>query len=73
MLKVGGRTGNADIDNNKKHPILLPKKHPVTELIIKEYHLRTLHAGVNTTLYAIRSKFGLSTAKQGIEKSYFHV
>ncbi|XP_043477349.1 uncharacterized protein LOC122508206 [Leptopilina heterotoma] len=57
MLRVGGRIENAAINDNKKHPIVLPKKHIVTRLLIREYHEKNLHSGVNTTLYALRSKY----------------
>lgn len=57
MLRVGGRMENADVNDNKKHPIVLPKKHIVTRLLIREYHEKNLHSGVNATLYALRSKY----------------
>ncbi|XP_052855136.1 uncharacterized protein LOC128263898 [Drosophila gunungcola] len=38
LLRVGGRLQNASLDYEAKHPILLPKDHPVTRAIIFYYH-----------------------------------
>jgi hypothetical protein len=49
MLRVGGRLNNAvGINFDQKHPILLPKKHEFTRLIILHEHIKNLHAGVHT-------------------------
>jgi len=34
----GGRLQNANLDYDTRHPILLPKDHPVTKAIIVYYH-----------------------------------
>lgn len=57
LVKVGGRLKNANIHESQKHPIILPKDHHVTLLIIREEHLKQFHAGVQSTLYAIREKY----------------
>lgn len=57
LLRVGGRIGRASISYDQQHPILLPKDHPVTNLIIRSTHEKFMHAGVNGTLYAVREKF----------------
>ncbi|XP_033212395.1 uncharacterized protein LOC117169990 [Belonocnema kinseyi] len=56
LLRVGGRIKNAEIDKDQKHPILLPRNHPVTNFIILDIHERQFHSGVNGTLYATRLK-----------------
>ncbi|XP_043471735.1 uncharacterized protein LOC122504617 [Leptopilina heterotoma] len=57
IIKVGGRLVLADIPENQKHPIVLPKNHHVTKLIIKNEHLNRLHAGVNATLCGVRESY----------------
>lgn len=57
LLRVGGRIKRASAPFDQRHPILLPKKHPVTSLIIQDTHIRFMHLGVNGTLYAIRENF----------------
>ena len=44
-----GRIHNANVDSNTKFPCLLPKKHPLTALIINQVHQIQLHSGVNAT------------------------
>ncbi|XP_017884602.1 uncharacterized protein LOC108627719 [Ceratina calcarata] len=51
ILRVGGRLQNSTLPFAQKHPILLPKGNHVTDLIVREAHVQTLHAGVTTTLY----------------------
>ncbi|XP_018359963.1 PREDICTED: uncharacterized protein LOC108759145 [Trachymyrmex cornetzi] len=63
LLRVGGRLRNSDISYEAKHPILLPKDHMITKLIIRDEHIKNLHAGIQLTLYAVRSKFWPISAK----------
>lgn len=57
ILRVGGRLRYSDFDINKKHPILLPKGHPLTRLIAKKEHIRLLHAGPTLLLSSLRDKY----------------
>ncbi|XP_033220998.1 uncharacterized protein LOC117175397 [Belonocnema kinseyi] len=57
ILKVGGRLEYAQISENQKHPIVLPKNHHITRLIIREEHVQKMHAGTQTTLYGVREKY----------------
>lgn len=68
LLRVGGRLQNADITYSQKHPILLPTHHHITDLIIREIHERNFHAGIQSTLYAIRHKFWLLDGKNQVRK-----
>jgi hypothetical protein len=58
LIKVGGRLRNSrSISAYKKCPILLPKGHFVTTLIIRHAHECQLHAGHQGTLAYIRQKY----------------
>ncbi|XP_035207286.1 uncharacterized protein LOC118182107 [Stegodyphus dumicola] len=46
VIRVGGRLKNANIPENSKHPILLPKEGHVTNLIVTHYHVNYLHAKI---------------------------
>ncbi|CAB3981519.1 Hypothetical predicted protein [Paramuricea clavata] len=50
LLCVGGRLQQAPIDNEAKHPIILPKKHHVVNLIIRHFHNLSGHSGTEYTL-----------------------
>ena len=45
ILRVGGRLENALIDYDAKHPIILPYRDHVTDLIISQHHQKTGHLG----------------------------
>lgn len=66
ILRVGGRLQQSSLHENQKLPILLPQKHRVTRLIIKEEHLRNLHAGPQALQYIIRQKYWIINARKEI-------
>ncbi|XP_067214143.1 uncharacterized protein [Linepithema humile] len=49
FLRVGDRLRLSLLPDNTKHPLILPKKSPLTTLIIADAHQRTLH-GVEAVL-----------------------
>lgn len=55
IMRVGGRIRNGDYDLSTKHPIILPRKSHVTELIIIHFHKRISHQGRSLTTNEIRS------------------
>lgn len=57
ILRVGGRLKNAPIPFDAKYPLILPKDHHVTRLIITHYHVKLGHAGQNHVLSEMREKF----------------
>ena len=57
LWRCGGRLQNASIPFSAKHPILLPKEHDLTSLIVQAAHHNVLHNGVKETLCEVRSKY----------------
>ncbi|PFX11376.1 hypothetical protein AWC38_SpisGene24930, partial [Stylophora pistillata] len=45
ILRVGGRLENAPVSFQTKHPAILPSKHHVTNLIIRNFHHQQGHSG----------------------------
>lgn len=72
LLKVGGRLDRAEIPESQKHPIVLPKGHHVTKLIIQNEHIKRSHAGTNATLYGVRENYwpidGRNVTRQIVRK-----
>ncbi|XP_051170292.1 uncharacterized protein LOC127287411 [Leptopilina boulardi] len=68
LLRAGGRLENADVENGIKHPILIPKNHPVTNLLVRDTHNELKHAGINATLYAIRENFWIVDGRSVVKK-----
>ena len=68
ILRVGGCLENASVSFEVKHPIILPSKHHVTNLIIQNCHRQQGHSGPAHVLAAIRQKFwivrGLSVVRK---------
>ena len=56
ILRVGGRLKHADIPDQVKHPVILPKNSHITNLVVKCYHERINHQGKGMTLNEIRSR-----------------
>ncbi|XP_046810032.1 uncharacterized protein LOC124420614 [Lucilia cuprina] len=48
LLRVGGRIRHSELANAVQHPIILPGKHKISNLILEEQHIRNLHPGVST-------------------------
>ena len=57
LWRCGGRLQNANLPYSTKHPILLPTKHRLTQLIIMRAHERVFHNGTKDTLNEIRSSY----------------
>ena len=54
ILRVGGRLRYSNLDQDEKHPIVLPKGHHVSVLLIKHYHAKVCHQGRHLTHGALR-------------------
>ena len=63
LVRVGGRLHNAPIENDAKHPAILPKKHHVVNLIVNYYHRASGHSGIEYTLSLIRQRFWILGAR----------
>lgn len=72
LLRVGGRLKHAPISFTEKHPILLPSRHHVTDIIIRKIHLDTQHSGIQTTLAHLRHKFWLLDGKNQVRRIVRH-
>jgi hypothetical protein len=55
ILRVEGRIRKGDFLTDVKHPIILPRKSHITELVIRHFHERTKHQGRCMTTNEIRS------------------
>ncbi|XP_034537461.1 uncharacterized protein LOC117811344 [Notolabrus celidotus] len=55
ILKVGGRLKNSTLPTSQKHPLIIPKDHHITKLIIAHYHEKVQHQGKGLTINEVRS------------------
>ena len=69
IIKVVGRLKNIiSIPINLKHQIILPRHHPVTDLLILHYHKSNHHCRRDQTLALVREKYWIVKAKSIIRK-----
>lgn len=68
LLRVGGRLNNSKLPYERKHPVILPSKIFFTELIIRHYHHKFLHAGPQFLLSEIRNEFWIMNGRQEIRR-----
>lgn len=68
VLRVGGRLGQSSLPIEAKHPIILPKDHHVSALIIRHIHKVTGHSGTNYILSNLRERFWIPKANSAIRK-----
>ncbi|XP_065089275.1 uncharacterized protein LOC135710594 [Ochlerotatus camptorhynchus] len=57
IICVGGRLRNAKIPTSRKHPYILDHRHPLTMLIMTEYHENLFHAGQQLLVSSVRGKY----------------
>ncbi|XP_036150741.1 uncharacterized protein LOC118648525 [Monomorium pharaonis] len=57
LIRVGGRLRNSNLPHDTCHPILLPRDHELTKRIISKEHVRSMHAGTQATMAAVRQRF----------------
>ena len=72
FLRCGGRIHNAPLTEDTKFPYLLPPRHGFTALIISSVHAKLYHAGVSSTLTAIRQTYWIPTARRYIKTLLRH-
>ena len=70
VIRVGGRLQRSELSFERKHPMLLPKYHAVSRLVIQHVHAEADHGiGVEHTLSELRARFWIPAAREMI-KSY---
>ena len=63
LLCVVGRLSRAPIQEESKHPLILPKRRHVVDLIVRHYHLISGHSGKDHVLSLIREKLWIVNAR----------
>lgn len=57
LIRVGGRINKSNLSESRKYPIILPRNHKVTYMVVQDVHGHRFHAGVNATLYGVRELY----------------
>ena len=70
IYRCEGRLSNTNnIPYETRSPILLPRKHKLTELIVLDCHHCLKHAGQRQTLTELRSQFWITKEKSYVNQS----
>ena len=67
LLRCKGIIKNCNLHLQQKNPVLLPSKHAYIDLMIKKFHHRVRHSGVNDTLIALREKYWILHERQAVK------
>lgn len=66
LLRVGGRLQNSSLSFDVKHPIILPKDHHLTRLLILQTHLNTLHGGPELVSTMLRQRYWIINIRSAV-------
>ncbi|XP_062549440.1 uncharacterized protein LOC134213993 isoform X2 [Armigeres subalbatus] len=70
VIRVGGRLQQAEFASfDMKHPVILPKGHPITNMLIQFYHERFHHANRETVCNELRQRFYIPKIRQAIRQA----
>ncbi|XP_048585406.1 uncharacterized protein LOC125568078 [Nematostella vectensis] len=68
ILRCRGRLGNSELATDARMPIILPRDHRLTELVILDCHSKLHHSGVSGTLAQLRTRFWVPKGRQVVKK-----
>ena len=68
LLCVGGRLRHAPIEQEQRHPVILPKKHHVVDLIVRHYHLLSGHSAQEYVLSLIRKSYWIIKGRVAVRR-----
>ena len=73
VIRVGGRLQRSGLPYDFKHPVVLPKKHHLTRLIILHAHYRAGHNSATYVMNELRKRYHVvgqrRTVKQYIKRN----
>ena len=68
VLRVQGRLKNAEIPYDMKFPIILGKRHRITELLILSEHNNQCHQGIDTVINELKQRFAIPSIRQTVKR-----
>ena len=68
ILRCVGRLVNSDLEFDARRPVILPRQHRLTRLVIEECHQRVHHSGVRATLAELRSRYWVPRGRQVVKR-----
>jgi hypothetical protein len=72
LIRLNGRLHNGPIDIDTKFPYLLPNKHPLTDLLIRNTHAETFHYGMKATVACLRQRYWIPQIRAAVNSQIRH-
>lgn len=68
LMRVGGRLTHAPLSYSQRFPIIMSKKHVLTEIIIRDCHYQNLHAGSQLLAATLRERYWIVSMRSAIRR-----
>ena len=68
VLRVGGRISRAPIPSDAANPIILPKNHHVSRILIRHLHERNGHWGPEQVFFYLREQFWVIKGRAAVKE-----
>ena len=67
LIRCEGRLKNSSLPFDSRHPILMPRHHKITSLLILSCHDKVMHNGTKETLAELCSRFWIIKGRQVVK------
>ncbi|XP_048000449.1 uncharacterized protein LOC125237428 isoform X2 [Leguminivora glycinivorella] len=68
FIRVGGRLRNSSLRYEAKHPLLIPKDHRWTQLLMQHYHRIHCHASTSALINILRQRYWIPSARRQVAR-----
>ena len=69
ILRVGGRLQHSQLPYDARHPMILPARHHVSELVIRSAHIKVGHfRGINPVLAEVQMRFWIVHGREAVKR-----
>ena len=68
IIRCKGRLSRSSLSVEAKYPVLIPRDHHISILIVRQCHNRVMHNGPKETLSELRSRFWIVKGRQLVRK-----
>uniref|UniRef100_A0A182PX75 Integrase_H2C2 domain-containing protein n=1 Tax=Anopheles epiroticus TaxID=199890 RepID=A0A182PX75_9DIPT len=70
VIRIDGRTANAEYaEYDARYPIILPKQHHITRLLIEDYHSSLGHGNRETVVNEVRQRFHVPSLRTLVDRA----
>ena len=67
-LRCVERLDHSELEVDARRPVILPRDHKYTTMVVEDCHERVMHSGVRATLAEVRSRYWVPKGRQHVKK-----